>query len=652
MSFHSQAIEEYNQALKLGQKEYKTRVAQGLDPYPAVLDTILDGKEAPSIQEVGTVEVPIDKIVGIKSAGRVSAFTASFLPLLKQESEFGIKWVDLCASHLESGIRDPIICYEYLGDFYVQEGNKRVSVLRCMGAVTVPGIVRRVMPPMSDDPRIKAYYEFLDFYRDSRIYAIQFRKPGCYTELLSYLGKTPGEEWDQKDTNLFRSYYRYFQEALNGIDPGGRRLMPEEALLAWLRVYPFRDLGELSPKDLRRSIEALRDELAIVTLPEPVEVRTEPSEHSPGVLTRLISLLPDVLNIAFVHPAAPDVSTWVKGHDLGRAHIEKVFGSAIRVRSYFDAATPEQAAATLEQAVSDGAQLVFTTTPQLSRQTLKAAIKYPDVKFLNCSVDTPYPSIRTYYSRIYEGKFITGAIAGAMADNDRIGYIGSSPIMGVIASINAFALGAQMTNPRAKVELRWSCVAGNPQADFFSSGIRVVSNRDVPTGEKMYLDFCNYGTYALDDSGKLQPLASPVWLWGNFYEKLVRSVLSGTWDKEKDTPKALNYWWGMSSDVIDVEFSANLPEGIRAMAQQLRAGIRSGVLDPFCRRIVAQDGTVKNDGAIGFTPEELLHMDWLCDNVEGSIPGFDEIEPFARSIVRQLGVYREKLPVEKEENAL
>ena len=49
-----------------------------------------------------------------------------------------------------------------------------------------------------------------------------------------------------------------------------------------------------------------------------------------------------------------------------------------------------------------------------------------------------------------------GAIAGEMAENDKIVYIADYPILGTIAQINAFALGAQMTNPRAKVYLEWS----------------------------------------------------------------------------------------------------------------------------------------------------------------------------------------------------
>ena len=151
--------------------------------------------------------------------------------------------------------------------------------------------------------------------------------------------------------------------------------------------------------------------------------------------------------------------------------------------------------------------------------------RHPKIAFFNCSVDKPYTSVKTYYGRIYEAKYISGAIAGAMALGDRIGYIASYPNYGVPASINAFALGAQLTNPRAQIELRWNCVAGTPQADFLADGIRVVSNRDAPTQSKIYMDFCSYGTYLMDDRGNLVPLGSPVWLWGKFYEYVIRLSL-------------------------------------------------------------------------------------------------------------------------------
>jgi hypothetical protein len=41
-------------------------------------------------------------------------------------------------------------------------------------------------------------------------------------------------------------------------------------------------------------------------------------------------------------------------------------------------------------------------------------------------------------------------------------------------------------------------------------------------------------------------------------------------------------------------------------------------------------------------------MDWLCDNVIGSIPQFEEILPYSQNMVRELGVYRDRIPAEKE----
>ena len=321
-------------------------------------------------------------------------------------------------------------------------------------------------------------------------------------------------------------------------------------------------------------------------------------------------------------------------------------GNQVVVRNYFHADNPQLAEELLEQAVADGANVVFATTPQLRRSVLRAAVKYPRVRFFNCSIDTHYSSVPSYYGRIYEAKFITGALAGAMANNDQIGYIASSPTFGVPASINAFALGAQLTNPRAKIYLRWSCQKGSHQQDFLDMGIRVISNRDAPTENPAYLNFGNYGTYWLDENDQWEAIGSPVWLWGRFYENILHSMLSGAWDE--DHHKAINYWWGMDSGVIDVKLFDRLPTGMQALAEVLRSGLQNGTIDPFGRRILDQQGNVRNDGSQSMTPDQLMYMDWLCDNVVGSIPTFDDVEPYAQPMLRELGLHRDRIPREKE----
>lgn len=129
--------------------------------------------------------------------------------------------------------------------------------------------------------------------------------------------------------------------------------------------------------------------------------------------------------------------------------------------------------------------MLFTTTPKLMECSLRAAIRHPEVKILNCSLNMDHPSVRTYYGRIYEAKFLVGAIAGALADNNRVGYIANYPIYGMVAGINAFALGARMANPRAKVHLMWTGEKGvDALSELEKRGVELISSQDagLPAG--------------------------------------------------------------------------------------------------------------------------------------------------------------------------
>lgn len=109
----------YKEALKLGQKEYRSAVAENINPYLPVLDEIVPPEKALTGIRVGVVQIPMWFVVGTKTGGRVSAFSKSFLPLLDEGTEFADKWEALYRSHLSEGIRDPIKVYEYLNRYGV-----------------------------------------------------------------------------------------------------------------------------------------------------------------------------------------------------------------------------------------------------------------------------------------------------------------------------------------------------------------------------------------------------------------------------------------------------------------------------------------------------------------------------------------------------
>ena len=643
-----EALEQYAMALKSGQKYYKTAESQGLDPYPAVLDNLLEEQMIVRQEELGLVNIPSELIVGTKSAGRMAALAGNFMPLLGAESEFGMKWISLCDAHLsDEGIRDPIKCFEYLGSFYVQEGNKRASVLKSFGAPSVPGLVTRMIPAPSEEPEIRAYYEFLDFYRLSGQYSVSFRKPGAYARLQAALGMEPDHVWTEDERRSFRAGFTHFRDALDRLKADEADITPAEALLTWLEVYSFADIKEKTTAELSKNLERLLPDIRATKEDAPIEVSTQPPEKEKGLVSRILNVTrPSSVTVAFIYGFPMEKSAWTRAHDQGRQELEETLGAKVDVKVILAENRDYEKA--METAVEQDAKIIFATTPPMIDACRKIAAKYKNVKVLNCGLSQPYPGVRSYYSRIYECKFVAGAVAGAMADNNLVGYVANYPIFGTPAGINAFALGARMANPRVRVKLVWSCTGGDPIAELRQSGVTVISNRE--SGEEATAHCAlDYGLYQLEPDGGLLPLAMPCWQWGAMYEQIVESVLDGSWE---ESSKAINYWWGMASGVVDVKLSESLPAGVTSLAEILRKGILNGTVDPFCAEIRDQSGLLRCDGKTALSPEEIMRMDWLCDNVDGSIPGFDELLPRSQGLVRLLGLYRESLAPQKQEKQL
>lgn len=195
----------------------------------------------------------------------------------------------------------------------------------------------------------------------------------------------------------------------------------------------------------------------------------------------------------------------------------------------------------------------------------------------------------------------------SMSQDEKIGYIADYPIYGNIANINAFALGARMINPYAKVYLEWSRVRDRePQAEFGKEGITFISGDDMITPQTPSRE---YGLYQKNPDGRLKNLATPIWHWGKFYERIVNIICRGDFDrKEMKGKQAINYWWGMSADVIDVICSKNLPHGTSRLIAFLRNSIRAGSFQPFEGIIYSQDGKIQCKENASLTPEEITTM--------------------------------------------
>ena len=165
-------LEDYAKARKLGLKQVDRDISDGHYPYPPALDDILKNQGYQGEVPIGLTEIDLSLIAGTKTRGRQNMFSSGFLPIAEASSEFAMKWSELIDSQRAEGLRDPIVVYEYLQRFYVQEGNKRVSVSRYLGMPTILANITRVIPMPSDEKALRVYHEFTRFYRVAPIYGI------------------------------------------------------------------------------------------------------------------------------------------------------------------------------------------------------------------------------------------------------------------------------------------------------------------------------------------------------------------------------------------------------------------------------------------------------------------------------------------------
>ena len=270
-----QATNHYSRALREGQKYYNACVARGQYPYTQVLGEVFSEYTAAAQIDVGLVDIPMELIVGTATEGRKAAFAGNFMPLLGFDSEFATKWINLCEEHLsERGITDPISCFEYMGYFYVIEGNKRVSVLRSYDSPTISGHVKRILPNCSeDDDSVQVYREFLAFYQLSKLYDVRISSRGGYAKLQAQMGYAPDYVWSKEERSEFLFGFTRFKAAFAKLNTERLSVTAGDALLVWLRVNPASALYR-TDTDYFKTLTAVWPDVRLLANGSPIAVST------------------------------------------------------------------------------------------------------------------------------------------------------------------------------------------------------------------------------------------------------------------------------------------------------------------------------------------------------------------------------------------
>lgn len=193
-----------------------------------------------------------------------------------------------------------------------------------------------------------------------------------------------------------------------------------------------------------------------------------------------------------------------------------------------------------------------------------------------------------------------------------------------------------MINPRARVHLLWSTMKDCHSDEYFlQHGISMISSQNMisPTKEDRTL-----GLYHLSDKGT-KNIATTVYQWGAFYVELINSIMRGSWktDMTKE-PKALNYWWGLSANVLDVILGSSVPDNTKRLINFLKGSIANGSFPIFSGILYDTEHNLRCGADETLAPEDVMMMDWLIEGIVGEIPTIDQLSDHAKDLVRLRGL--------------
>ena len=255
----------YRKAYNAGKKNARKMMKQETDPYLPILNDFLTDDMVTEKIDLGIMGIPTDKIVGLVTAEDKERYTHDFLPLPSPDSEFATKWCKIYWQYLgNKGGCCPITCYEYLGQFYIIDGAKRVSIAKCHGIPTISASVVRLMPVRSGDPVIQRYYDFVDCFEKTGLYQIAFTRPYSLARFQKALGFEPDYVWNDSDRLDFLFDWHVFELAFQEAYSGYLSITPADVFLVLLENHTYKKIREMPPIILIQLMRNAWDKLYVI----------------------------------------------------------------------------------------------------------------------------------------------------------------------------------------------------------------------------------------------------------------------------------------------------------------------------------------------------------------------------------------------------
>ena len=275
----------------------------------------------------------------------------------------------------------------------------------------------------------------------------------------------------------------------------------------------------------------------------------------------------------------------------------------------------------IEDLVKQGCRMIILSSYGYTEETADIIEKYPEVCFYTNSFNYHANNVTSYFSRMYQARYLAGIVAGMKTKNNHVGYVAAMPAIEVNRGINAFTLGVRRVNPDATVTVAWSDAWDDMEAEIQNAhnliekaGVDLITYHQNQTYVAEVAD--QLGVYSIGyhqplENGSPKHLTTVMCDWQLTYEAIIRQYLRGNSESIKI------YWVGIDENAVKLsDYSAEVSEEIQQEVIKATNEILAGQ-DVFSGVIYDNEGNLRCKENQAIRDEVLLEQfDWYVEGVE------------------------------------
>lgn len=330
----------------------------------------------------------------------------------------------------------------------------------------------------------------------------------------------------------------------------------------------------------------------------------------------------DPLKVGLIYLGPVGDFGWTYQHDVARQAAVAKFGDKIKTTFVENVAEGPDSEKVLNDLANQGHKLIFATSFGYMNYALASAKKHPNVFYEHATGYKRAANVSTYNIRFYQARYVQGVIAGKLSKAGLAGYVGSIPVPEVVQGLNAFMLGMQSVNPKARMKFvlinSWydPPKEGDAAKALIDQGCDIITQHtDSPAplqaaasrGVKAFGQSTDMAKFAADTQ-----LSASTDVWGPYYIERIQAVLDGKW-------KSTDVWGGFAEGMLAMSPFHNMPDDVSVLATATVADIKAGKNKVFTGPIMDQAGAVKVAAGATMDDGAMNAMQWLVKGIEGKL---------------------------------